>query len=128
MDLRRVTFFLFQPIYDVQVRKDSKIVIRIGFAIGTEASASHGNNARWIGRGESLYVHDVESRPEEIKVIKFWRRMGHSELSVVAPGDLDGYYRSIEHPFWVAWRAISRRDDPTGIFLVKPKAIMLRCC
>jgi hypothetical protein len=44
--------------------------------------------------------------------------MGHSELSAVAPGDLDGYYRSIEHPFWVAWRAISRRDDPTGIFLV----------
>ena len=60
----------------------------------------------------------MRSRAEEIKVIRFWRRMGHSELSVVAPGDLDGYYRSIEHPFWVAWRAISRRDDPTGIFLV----------
>ena len=44
--------------------------------------------------------------------------MGHSELSVVAPSDLEGYYRSIEHPFWVAWRSISRRDDPTGIFLV----------
>lgn len=44
--------------------------------------------------------------------------MGHSEPSVVAPTDLDSYYRSIEHPFWVAWRAISRRDDPTGLFLV----------
>jgi len=44
--------------------------------------------------------------------------MGHSEQSVLAPGDLDGYYRSIEHPFWVAWGAISRRDDPTGTFLV----------
>ena len=44
--------------------------------------------------------------------------MGDSELSVVAPIDLDTYYRSIEHPFWVAWRAISRRDDPTGSFLL----------
>jgi hypothetical protein len=37
---------------------------------------------------------------------------------VVAPSDLDVYYRSIELPFWVAWRSISRRDDPTGMFLV----------
>jgi len=44
--------------------------------------------------------------------------MGHPELTVVAPSGLDGYYRSIEHPFWVAWRSISRRDDPSGIFLV----------
>jgi hypothetical protein len=61
----------------------------------------------------------MESRAE-IKVIKFWRRMGHSELSVVAPGDLDGYYRSIEHPFWVAWRALSRRDASVGIRLKLP--------
>jgi hypothetical protein len=43
--------------------------------------------------------------------------MGHSETSVVAPGDLEVYYRSIELPFWVAWRAITRRDDPSGLFL-----------
>ena len=63
MDLRRVTFFLFQPIYYVQVRKDSKIVIRVGFAIGTEASASHSNHARWIRRGESLHCFDFR-RPK----------------------------------------------------------------
>jgi hypothetical protein len=44
--------------------------------------------------------------------------MEHSEPSVVAPTDLENYYRSIEHPFWVAWRSISRGDDPTGLFLV----------
>jgi len=43
--------------------------------------------------------------------------MGDSEPSVVNPRDLESYYRSIEMPFWVAWRSISHRDDPTGIFL-----------
>jgi len=56
--LRRVTFLLFQPIHDVQVREDSKIVIRIGFSIGTEANAPHGNNPGWIGGRESLYLLD----------------------------------------------------------------------
>jgi hypothetical protein len=37
---------------------------------------------------------------------------------VVTASDLDVYYRSIELPFWVAWRSITRRDDPTGMFLV----------
>jgi hypothetical protein len=44
--------------------------------------------------------------------------MRHSELSVVTPKELETYYRSIEVPFWVAWRSISRRDDPTGTFLI----------
>jgi hypothetical protein len=44
--------------------------------------------------------------------------MGHSELNVVTPRDLETYYRSIEVPFWLAWRSISRRDDPTGTFLI----------
>jgi hypothetical protein len=44
--------------------------------------------------------------------------MGDSEPNVVAQSDLESYYRSIEHPFWVVWRAISHRDDPTGILLV----------
>jgi hypothetical protein len=44
--------------------------------------------------------------------------MGDSELSAIATSDLETYYRSIELPFYVAWRAISRKDDPTGCFLV----------
>ena len=49
---------LFQPIHNVQVGEDSKIVIRIGFSIGTEANAPHGNNPGWIGGRESLYLLD----------------------------------------------------------------------
>ncbi len=43
--------------------------------------------------------------------------MEDSQPSVVTPSDLEAYYRSIEVPFWVAWRAITRGDDPTGLFL-----------
>lgn len=44
--------------------------------------------------------------------------MADLEPNVITPRDLEGYYRSIEVPFYVAWKSITRRDDPTGIFAV----------
>ena len=88
MDLRRVTFFLFQPIYDVQVRKDSKIVIRVGFAIGTEASASHSNNACWIRRGESLYFLDFRGPRIDARNFRRNSRSQHEKtIAIFLPVD-----------------------------------------
>lgn len=44
-------------------------------------------------------------------------RYGTSKRGVVCPSDLEAYYRSIELPFWQAWRAVCHQDDPTGLFL-----------
>jgi hypothetical protein len=88
LDLRRITLFLFQAIHDVQVREDSKIVIRIGFAIGAEASASHGHNARWIGRRESLYCLDFRGPKIYAKNFRRNSRSQHEKtIAIFLPVD-----------------------------------------